>query len=125
MNWNSSDSKILHLRPSPRWHEVSKGLLLVAGEYLLLIMLARPGTLLLWLIFHGDPHCHPRLVLEQREKDILFVPVPIALCLVVLLGCGMVLAGKVRCLTHAAQSQGAKELMFACITCFLAGVLLF
>jgi hypothetical protein len=125
INWNALDSKILQVRPSPKWHEVSKGLLLVAGGYLFLIMLALPGTLLLWLIFHDGPLFHPRLVLDRQEKDILFLPVPIALCGVVLVGFGMVVAGKLRCLTHATQHLGAKELMLTCITCSLAGVLLF
>src|SRR5437763_15409443 len=125
MNWNAFDSKVLETRPSPKWHEVSKGLTFVAAGYLLLIMLALPGALRLWLILHDGPLFHPRLVLYQEQKDLLFLPVPVALCLVVLLGFGMVLAGKVRCLTHSTQHGGAKDLMLACITCFLAGLFLF
>jgi hypothetical protein len=125
MNWNAPDSKSLDVRLSPLWHEVSKGLTFVAAGYLLLIMLAVPGTLLLWMIFHDGPLFHPGLVLDQQAKDILFLPVPIALCGVVVLGFGMVVAGTVRCLTHATQHRASKELMFACITCFLAGVILF
>jgi hypothetical protein len=109
INWNAPDSKILNLRPSPKWHEVSKGLTLVAGGYLLLTILALPCTLLLWLIFHDGPLFHPRLVLDQQQKDILFLPVPIILCIVVLLGFGMVVAGKVRCLTYSTQQRGARN----------------
>jgi hypothetical protein len=88
-------------------------------------MLALPGMLLICLIFHDGPLFHPRLVLNEDQKSILFIPVPITVCGVVLLGFGLILRGKVRCLTHATQHQGAKELMLACITCFLAGLLLF
>jgi hypothetical protein len=125
MNWNAIDSKVLQTQLSPKWYEVSKGLTLVAAGYLLLITLALPGALLLGLIFHNGPLFHPRLVLGQQQKALLDLPVPVALCLVVLLGFGMVLAGKVRCLTHSTQHRGAKEVMLACITCFLAGLFLF
>jgi hypothetical protein len=86
---------------------------------------ALPLTFLLWLILHQGPLFHPRLVLGQQDKELLFLPVPIGLCLVGLIAFGLILGGKVLCLTHSTQSRGAKELMLACLTFLLAGVLLF
>src|SRR5689334_1394024 len=99
INWNVPDSKDLHVWQSPGWNDISKGLMSVAVGYLLLITLALPGMLLLCMIFHDGPLFHPRLVLDEHQKAILFLPIPIGLCGVVVLGFGLILAGKVRCLT--------------------------
>ena len=105
------------------WSEVSHGMRQVALGWVLVLAGSVLGGALLWLGSAGYPKVMRLGKDAPEEGDLLLVGVGV-LGVSLIMGCGAILIGQWRCLMHAPQRQGAKELMLVCVTCVLVGALL-
>jgi len=115
VRWNASISgDVLALQA--RWKEVRKGLKLVVLGYCFLILLAVPGLVLLFLS-QALP-VNPLPALSPTQVVILgWVLTGVGTTLMF----GLLLLGQRRCLNHAPQLHGSRELMFICFLCTFVG----
>jgi hypothetical protein len=115
LRWNTSISgDVVALQA--RWREVRKGLKQVVLGYCFLVFLAIPGVVLLYLS-QAKP-VSPLSFLSLNEVMVLgwFLAV-----MGLFLMFGSILLGERRCLNHAPQQHGSRELLFTCFVCTLVG----
>jgi hypothetical protein len=105
------------------WSDVSNGMQQVALGWGLLLGGLIMGGALFWLGTAGYPWVI-RLAKGPFDQTAIVLTGLGILGLALIIGYGAILIGQWRCLMHAPERQGAKELMLVCITCIIGGSLL-
>jgi hypothetical protein len=118
LRWNASGSRVMPVQLAPKWREVRQGLTLTASGYLVLLLGAVPGLLLVGLARRAERLGWLPAGLEQEDAELAGVVLAAAAGS---LGYLLLLAGQWRCLTYAPQRHGAKEWMLIGILCLLVG----
>jgi hypothetical protein len=118
VTWNSSDSKVVRAQLGSKWPEIRQGFLLCIFGHACFLLLVLPGLLIALVPVHVEPFVSMHRTIVQEDELVLVGLVGLAAA--ALVGCVLILIGQWRCLTHAPQRHGSKELLFACLN---AGVL--
>jgi len=108
-----------HLRFELGWPEVRRGLGMILRGCFILIGATMFLGLMIGIVITMSPK--EREKIPWQVRDIGFFLGLGAFGLVTLYCYGCVLVGHWRCLLNAPERRGARWLMFACITCLLAG----
>jgi hypothetical protein len=111
-------SRAVLARTKVRWQELSQGLSLVTLGYLSLFALVLPGLAFVWLFDHAG---RVGLPLDRQQLEAAFYLGVLLLGAGAFLGCGLLVAGKWRCLVHAPQFHGGRAWMLACALSLLLG----
>jgi hypothetical protein len=108
-----------HLRFELGWSDVSKGLGLILRGYFVIIftiLVVSAGIMVLVMMSAQD-----RAKIPWQVREAGFFLGLVAVALIGLYSYGCIVIGHWRCLMNAPERCGAKWLMFACLTCILAG----
>ncbi len=103
------------------WREVSQALTKILLGYFVLVVGCFAGAILLVLALHGQ---EMELLPKGRNQNLIEVLITVGslvMGLSCLLGYGMIMVGKWRCLMNAPERRAAKWLMFICMLCLLVG----
>src|SRR5689334_254762 len=97
-----SPSRAVLARTKVGWQELSHGLSLVNLGYLSLFALVLPGLVFVWLFDHAG---RLGLRLDRQQLEAAFYLGVLLLGAGAFLGCGLLVAGKWRCLVHAPENH--------------------
>jgi hypothetical protein len=107
------------LRFEPGWPDVRSGLGLILRGYFVLVAAVIVVATVFIILFGIDPAQRSKTSWQVRDIGLFLGLGAVAVASLYSYGC--VVVGHWRCLMNAPERHGAKWLMFACITCVLAG----
>jgi hypothetical protein len=110
------------LRFEVGWSEVRRGLGLILRGYFVLIAAVFLLIGLIWALFLQAAIARAKIPWQVRDIS-LFLGLTL-LGVAALYSYGCIVVGHWRCLMNAPERRGARWLMFACLTCILAGPML-
>ncbi len=108
-----------HLPLELGWSEVRRGLGLILRGYLLLILAYVLFGVILGVILGMSAQDRAKIPWQVRDISLFLGLGLLGLFTIYCYGC--VIVGHWRCLLNAPERRGARWLMFACLTCILAG----
>jgi hypothetical protein len=119
VTWNASNSKVVKALVGSKWPEIGRGLHMIALGEVAWMLFVVPVLFLAWMPFHTPALAEVRRLLTREDELVLLG--------LVIVGAGTLIAfvlallGTWRCLMHAPQRHGAKELLFACLNSLVLG----